>query len=132
HRHRRFGRDRGDRQLVCHLRENLDSRIDDALTRCGCLFRPQRVVVRTGRRFHKMERITNIRSMSTTSRPSDSYARAVPMRVDLFTIVVDDYDEAIQFFVDALGFDLVEDSPARTNDGRVKRWVVVRPAGAEA
>ena len=69
--------------------------------------------------------------MSTTSRPSDSYARAVPMRVDLFTIVVDDYDEAIQFFVDALGFDLVEDSPARTNDGRVKRWVVVRPAGAE-
>ena len=69
--------------------------------------------------------------MSTTSRPSDSYARAVPMRVDLFTIVVDDYDEAIQFFVDALGFDLVEDSPAHTNDGRVKRWVVVRPAGAE-
>ena len=53
------------------------------------------------------------------------------MHVDLFTIVVDDYDEAIQFFVDAVGFDLVEDSPARTNDGRTKRWVVVRPAGAE-
>ena len=53
------------------------------------------------------------------------------MHVELCTIVVDDYDEAIQFFVDALGFDLVEDSPARTDDGRSKRWVVVRPAGAE-
>src|SRR5437762_3574501 len=53
------------------------------------------------------------------------------MFVDLFTIVVDDYDSAIAFFVDALGFDLVEDSPARTNDGRSKRWVVVRPPGAQ-
>ena len=53
------------------------------------------------------------------------------MHVELCTIVVDDYDEAIQFFVDALGFDLVEDSPARTNDGRSKRWVVVRPPGAQ-
>jgi catechol 2,3-dioxygenase-like lactoylglutathione lyase family enzyme len=29
-----------------------------------------------------------------------------------------------------LGFELVEDSPALTNDGRAKRWVVVRPPGA--
>jgi len=47
------------------------------------------------------------------------------------TIIVDDYDRAIAFFVDALGFELVEDSSAMTNDGRPKRWVVVRPAGAE-
>lgn len=47
------------------------------------------------------------------------------------TIVVDDVDDAIGFFVEALGFELVEDSAARTNDGRVKRWVVVRPPGAE-
>jgi catechol 2,3-dioxygenase-like lactoylglutathione lyase family enzyme len=53
------------------------------------------------------------------------------VHVDLVTIVVDDYDAAIAFFVDALGFDLVEDSPATTNDGRPKRWVVVRPPGAE-
>jgi uncharacterized glyoxalase superfamily protein PhnB len=33
--------------------------------------------------------------------------------------------------VKLLGFDLVEDSPSLTNDGRAKRWVVVRPAGAE-
>lgn len=46
-------------------------------------------------------------------------------------IVVDDYDEAIAFFVGKLGFDLVEDSPSLTNDGRPKRWVVVRPPGGE-
>ncbi|HET6950449.1 MAG TPA: VOC family protein [Acidimicrobiales bacterium] len=53
------------------------------------------------------------------------------MRIDLVTIVVDDYDAAIRFFVDALGFSLVEDVPATTGDGRPKRWVVVRPPGAE-
>jgi catechol 2,3-dioxygenase-like lactoylglutathione lyase family enzyme len=51
--------------------------------------------------------------------------------VELVTIVVDQYDPAIRFFVDALGFELVEDSPSLTNDGRPKRWVVVRPPGAE-
>lgn len=45
-------------------------------------------------------------------------------------MIVDDYDDAIRFFVDILGFDLVEDSPSLTNDGRPKRWVVVRPPGA--
>ena len=53
------------------------------------------------------------------------------MRVDLVAIVVDDYDRAVEFFVNALGFDLVEDSPSLTNDGRPKRWVVVRPPGGE-
>jgi catechol 2,3-dioxygenase-like lactoylglutathione lyase family enzyme len=53
------------------------------------------------------------------------------VRIDLVTIVVDDYDQAIAFFVDALGFELVEDSPAlTTKEGRPKRWVVVRPRGA--
>ena len=45
-------------------------------------------------------------------------------------IVVDDYDAAIAFFVDCVGFELIEDSPSTTNDGRPKRWVVVRPPGA--
>ncbi|GAB7038813.1 MULTISPECIES: VOC family protein [Catenuloplanes] len=49
------------------------------------------------------------------------------MNLDLVTIVVPDYDEAIRFFVDVLGFELVEDSPSLTTDGRAKRWVVVRP-----
>src|SRR5262249_59743344 len=53
------------------------------------------------------------------------------MRVDLVAVVVADYDKAIEFFTGALGFDLVEDSPSLTNDGRPKRWVVVRPPGAQ-
>jgi catechol 2,3-dioxygenase-like lactoylglutathione lyase family enzyme len=44
-------------------------------------------------------------------------------------LVVHDYDQAIDFFVRVLDFELVEDSPALTNDGRAKRWVVVRPRG---
>jgi catechol 2,3-dioxygenase-like lactoylglutathione lyase family enzyme len=51
--------------------------------------------------------------------------------LELVALIVDDYDAAIRFFVDVLGFALVEDSPARTNDGRPKRWVVVRPPGAQ-
>jgi catechol 2,3-dioxygenase-like lactoylglutathione lyase family enzyme len=50
--------------------------------------------------------------------------------LDLVALVVAEYDPAIEFFVGVLGFDLVEDSPASTNDGRPKRWVVVRPPGA--
>jgi catechol 2,3-dioxygenase-like lactoylglutathione lyase family enzyme len=49
----------------------------------------------------------------------------------LVAIVVDEYDAAIVFFVDVLGFELAEDRPDLTNDGRPKRWVVVRPPGAE-
>jgi catechol 2,3-dioxygenase-like lactoylglutathione lyase family enzyme len=52
------------------------------------------------------------------------------VHLSLVTIVVSEYDPAISFFVDVLGFELVEDSPALTNDGRPKRWVVVRPPGA--
>jgi catechol 2,3-dioxygenase-like lactoylglutathione lyase family enzyme len=51
--------------------------------------------------------------------------------LQLVTIVVDEYDPAIAFFVDALGFELIQDSPSQTNDGRPKRWVVVRPPGGE-
>jgi len=53
------------------------------------------------------------------------------MRIEQFTIIVDDYDKAIGFFTGALGFELVEDSPSLTNDGRPKRWVIVRPPGAQ-
>jgi len=42
------------------------------------------------------------------------------------TFLVRDYDEAIAFFVDALGFDLIEDSP----QGDGKRWVTVAPRGS--
>ncbi|MGW2305683.1 VOC family protein [Streptomyces sp. NPDC001809] len=45
--------------------------------------------------------------------------------IALVTLVVRDYDEAIAFYTDALGFDLVED----TDRGNGNRWVVVRPPG---
>ncbi len=51
--------------------------------------------------------------------------------LELVTIVVDDYDPAIEFFAGVLGFELVDDSHSLTNDGRPKRWVVVRPPDAE-
>src|SRR6187401_303542 len=51
--------------------------------------------------------------------------------LSLVALVVRDYDTAIRFFVDVLQFELVEDTPSLTNDGRRKRWVVVRPAGGQ-
>jgi predicted enzyme related to lactoylglutathione lyase len=53
------------------------------------------------------------------------------MHLRLTAVVVEEYDPAIEFFVGQLGFELAEDSPAVTNDGRPKRWVVVRPPGAQ-
>lgn len=50
-------------------------------------------------------------------------------RLSLVAIVVDDYDDAIRFYTQKLGFDLVEDTYQPEQD---KRWVVVRPQGAEA
>lgn len=52
------------------------------------------------------------------------------MRIDLVTVLVDDYDRAIAFYTGVLGFELSEDSASLTDDGRPKRWVVVRPPGA--
>ena len=51
-------------------------------------------------------------------------------QLELVALVVREYDPAIDFFTRLLGFDLVEDTPSLTNDGRAKRWVVVRPPGA--
>lgn len=46
--------------------------------------------------------------------------------ISLVTLVVRDYDEAIAFYVDVLGFDLIDDTYQPEQD---KRWVVVRPKG---
>ncbi|WP_327113203.1 VOC family protein [Streptomyces sp. NBC_01341] len=45
--------------------------------------------------------------------------------IALVTLVVRDYDEALSFYTDALGFEVVED----TDRGGGTRWVVVRPRG---
>jgi catechol 2,3-dioxygenase-like lactoylglutathione lyase family enzyme len=52
------------------------------------------------------------------------------MHLHLVAVIVEDYDPAIRFFVDILGFELTADEPSLTNDGRPKRWVVVTPPGA--
>ena len=44
-----------------------------------------------------------------------------------FSLLVEDYDDAIQFFTQALNFKLVED----TDLGEGKRWVIVRPKGEQ-
>jgi catechol 2,3-dioxygenase-like lactoylglutathione lyase family enzyme len=48
-------------------------------------------------------------------------------RIGLVSVVVDDYDDALAFFVGKLGFSLIEDTfiPEQS-----KRWVVVAPSGA--
>lgn len=51
--------------------------------------------------------------------------------LELVALVVREYEPAIRFFVDVLEFELVEDTPSLTNDGRRKRWVVVRPTGGQ-
>src|ERR1700679_2147617 len=52
------------------------------------------------------------------------------MGLDFVTVIVREYDEAISFFVDALGCVVEDDSPSLDGDGQPKRWVVVRPPGA--
>ncbi|MFE2282986.1 VOC family protein [Streptomyces sp. NPDC059443] len=51
----------------------------------------------------------------------------MPTHIALTALVVRDYDEAIDFYTRALGFELAEDT--ERPDG--SRWVVVRPPGAK-
>ncbi len=53
-------------------------------------------------------------------------------RIAFFTLIVDDYDRAIAYYTQTLGFELREDSPRDAAPGNPrKRWVVVAPHGAE-
>lgn len=49
--------------------------------------------------------------------------------IALTTLVVKDYDEAVQFYTQQLGFELIEDNPLGelADDGEAKRWVVIAP-----
>ncbi|MBN1994380.1 MAG: VOC family protein [Anaerolineae bacterium] len=47
-------------------------------------------------------------------------------KIGYITLLVRDYDEAISFYINKLGFNLIED----TDLGRGKRWVLVAPANA--
>jgi catechol 2,3-dioxygenase-like lactoylglutathione lyase family enzyme len=48
-------------------------------------------------------------------------------RIGAVTLVIDDCDEALAFYVGKLGFHLIEDTPL----GDDKRWVLVAPPGAK-
>nr|WP_319388920.1 VOC family protein [uncultured Cohaesibacter sp.] len=50
----------------------------------------------------------------------------MPQSMSLIAIVVRDYDEAIAFYTEKLGFELIDDTYQAAQD---KRWVVVRPKG---
>ena len=50
----------------------------------------------------------------------------MPQRLNLTALLVDEYDTALSFFLQKLGFELLEDT-VLTDD---KRWVVVAPHGA--
>ena len=50
----------------------------------------------------------------------------MPQRLSLTALLVDDYDEAIDFYVGKLGFELRQNTPLTAD----KRWVVVAPRGA--
>src|ERR1700748_3088614 len=82
-------------------------------------------------------RVAHSRSSRTGSllsglrSPRSLRLRSLPgVDLELVALIVEHSGRAIDFFVGALGFELVEDSPSLTNDGRPKRWVVVRPPGA--
>jgi catechol 2,3-dioxygenase-like lactoylglutathione lyase family enzyme len=50
------------------------------------------------------------------------------MRLDAFTLLCREYDEAIAYFTEKLGFTLIEDT--RIDDE--KRWVIVAPPASQA
>jgi catechol 2,3-dioxygenase-like lactoylglutathione lyase family enzyme len=52
----------------------------------------------------------------------------MPQSLAHVTFLVRDYEEALAFFTDSLGFRVVEDSPLPGN----KRWLVVAPPGSRS
>ena len=49
----------------------------------------------------------------------------MPQKIAQLALVVSDYDEAIAFYCEKLGFNLIEDTPLSAT----KRWVLVAPPG---
>ena len=51
-------------------------------------------------------------------------------QIGYIALLVRDDDEAIAYFTQTLGFDLIEDSPSIDREGRQKRWVLIAPPGS--
>lgn len=54
--------------------------------------------------------------------------------IALTTLVVRDYDEAIEFYTEQLSFELLEDVQLGelSSDGQAKRWVVIAPSQSQS
>ena len=66
--------------------------------------------------------------LSPSVKPATCFFRRLPLPQYLahIALLVRDYDEALAYFVDRLGFHLVQDTPVAPD----KRWVLVAPPGA--
>lgn len=51
-------------------------------------------------------------------------------RIGYISLVVRDYDEAVSYFTEKLGFALIEDSASKDRDGQPKRWILIAPPGS--
>lgn len=56
----------------------------------------------------------------------------MPQNLAYVALLVRDYDEAIAYFTEKLGFHLIEDSPSVDHNGQAKRWVLIGPPGQPA
>ena len=54
----------------------------------------------------------------------------MPQSLGYVALLVRDYDEAIAYFTQNLGFHVVEDSPSADRNGEPKRWVLIAPPGS--
>jgi len=54
----------------------------------------------------------------------------MPKLIAHICLLVRDYDEAITFFTQSLGFTVIEDTLSKDRAGNDKRWVVVAPPGS--
>jgi catechol 2,3-dioxygenase-like lactoylglutathione lyase family enzyme len=71
--------------------------------------------------------VSDLLALRSALKTASPRRRACPKQsLGLVSLVVCEYDEALEFFVGKLGFVLVEDSYVPEQD---KRWVVVAPPG---
>ena len=54
----------------------------------------------------------------------------MPQTLGHVALLVSDYDEALTFFTQSLGFTVIEDTVAKDRLGNDKRWVLVSPPGS--
>ncbi len=54
----------------------------------------------------------------------------MPQTLGYVALLVRDYDEALAYYTQKLGFRVVEDSPSKDRNGEPKRWILISPQGS--